>query len=230
MTINTAYLAEGQCWHVRSVYGFEGPIIRCALSRWARRLARSPADQVVIPEAWTPDDGCWGNHDGIVTKRGDHWGIGEQTLSGAKFTPLDVYLAGIEKGRYQVRVYEPIAASASDMAHGTANWWQYLRGRPYDFIAYLPRLTWKALVSDWADSSVAWKRRIGRTPSGWEWAGWCTEDFANSYRIKPPGRDLLQTANPTPLTMEQCAGQAPRRPRVQITLRDVTRQVFDETA
>ncbi|MBU2177772.1 MAG: hypothetical protein KJ556_21980 [Gammaproteobacteria bacterium] len=221
---NVHNLREGLIWHVRSERGFEGRLIRWALARWSRRLARAGVGQVIVPAGWSEAGGAWGNHDGIVAAALDgQWGVGEQTARGAAWTPMTDYLADMARGLYSVRVYEPMEADAEAMRRAARNWWMHLRGRPYDFMAYLPRLAWKALVSDWADSSVAWKRRIGRTPAGWEWAGWCTEDVAIAYRIRPaPAIDLLQTQNPTPLTVEQCAGQAPRRPRVRVTLRDVT--------
>jgi hypothetical protein len=82
-------------------------------------------------------------------------------------------------------------------------------GKPYDYGAY-PRLLFKAIIGDWID-----------TVAGWKWADWCTEGVHRAYMANEPSTDLFQTANPTPLTLEQISGIAPLKFGKKVTMMEV---------
>jgi len=151
--------------------------------------------------------------------------IGEQLPLGSTVTTLEAYERKIAAGKIRVRVYEVIGARCHDELHATKNWWLHCKGRRYDWFAY-PRLLFKAVVMDFTESRIPILRAIGETVAGFEWRGWCTQDVAESYQIDPPALDIYQTANPTPLTQQQVAGEAPMKPGKRVTLRDVTAEMM----
>lgn len=196
-------LAPGRVIHVRSGTRF-GRLIRSALTRWERRLCQ---------ERGLPDPGpVWGNHDalGVQDPETGALGVGESApRKGARMTSAFRYAEDIDAGRLQVVVLEPIDSTPRQRQEANDAWWNYEKGKPYNYLAF-PRLLFKSLVGDFFPSVA-----------GWEWADWCTQAAANSYRGVPPGLDLFQTANPTPLTTEQVAGWLPMKPGKHVTLKIV---------
>lgn len=212
-------------WLHRRSYGFAGRGIRNCLDVLANRISRLYGDGGPVE--------VFGNHDALVVPveqcdlgDWDQLAIGEQKTLGAGLSTLDSWEKDMTAGTCEVRVYEVIGATARQ-EQKAANWWhEAIRGRPYDYMAY-PRLIIKTRIGNLenikaTDCLTRKLKNLGRKAAGWEWAGWCTEDCQDCYK-NGAGIDVLQTNNPTPLTVEQVADQLPRKPGKETTLLDVTK-------
>jgi len=200
-------LRLGQLVHRRS-HTKVGSFLRWGMNKWIKRICK---------ELKCPVEEVWGNHDGIITQRriDNRWGVGEATKSGSVVTLLEEYERDMNDGTCEVRIFEPVDGLGNGVgANASMNWHLEVKGTPYDYMAYF-RLMIKSLFFD------VWSKA-----AGWEWANWCTEGMDRSFRPNPPGIDLYQTRNPTPLTSEQVAGILPMKPGKVVTLKEVTVQVI----
>lgn len=211
-------LHAGDIWHVRSLT-MVGFLIRWALSKWSKRLAEK-YDQKFSP--------VWGNHDGLVIVHSSRAiCIGEALTKGNVETTLGNYEKQMNKNKCRVRVYRPMGATLHDEIWVSYNWLNKVKGAPYNFLAY-PRLIWKSLISDWSNSRFVWMRNIGNKVAGQEWKHWCTEGAAFAWdSFGMPNKDVFQTENSTPMTVEQIAGEVPRKPEKRISLANVTELVIE---
>lgn len=211
----SAQLREGMNVHVRHNSRL-GRMIRWALNKWLKRICEDLGVPVVQ---------VWGNHDGITVKVNGRMFIGEATPRGNILTPVEDYERLLDLGKIEVRIYEVIGATLADGKNAAMFWILNVKGRPYNFMAY-PRLLCKSLFFDLSYSKIKWLKKIGDKAAGWEWADWCTEGFQKAWvRIK----DVLQTGNPTPLTVEQVANEVPRRISKLTMLRQVTESYLFNT-
>ena len=186
-----------------------GRMIRWALNKWLKRICETLGVPVVE---------VWGNHDGITVKVNSKMFVGEATPRGSILTPVEEYERLMDLGKCEVKIYEVIGASPADEKNAAMYWILNVKGRPYNWMAY-PRLLWKSMFFDLSYSKIEWLKKIGDKVAGWEWADWCTEGFQNAWMFI---KNVLQTGNPTPLTVEQIAGEVPRRAGKVTMLRDVT--------
>jgi len=161
----------------------------------------------------------WGNHDGIFIKSGSQWYIGEALGSGNKMTPISAYEKSISTGKEEMKIYRVIPNDEYDDAEeigeqAADNWLAHIHGRGYDY---------RGLFYLWIKSIFPFVKRMRE----WEFADWCTEGGNSAFRDwAPPLFNLLQTKYPTPMTVEQCAGELPHKPEKRITLTEVTSQIL----
>jgi len=204
-----ALLRRGDWLHVRGT-SFVARFIRRGLNRMVRRLCKALGIPVVK---------VWGNHDGIFIKCGNQWYIGEALGSGNKLTRLSVYEKSISAGKEQVKVYRVCPPDEYDDAkrigkYAAHNWLEHIQKTRYDY---------RGLFCLWLKSLFPFIKRMRE----WEWANWCTEGVGKSFRDwSPPVFDIMQTRYPTPMTVEQCAGELPRKPGKLTTLVDITNDVL----
>jgi len=202
------YLREGLNVHVRSNSRI-GRMVRWSLNKWLKRICETLGVPIVK---------VWGNHDGITVKVNGRMFVGEATPRGNVLTSVEEYERRMELGKIDVKIYEVVGANLADEKNAAMYWILNIKGRPYNWMAY-PRLLWKSMFFDLSYSKVKRLKKIGDKVAGWEWADWCTEGFQKAWvRIK----DVLQTGNPTPLTVEQIADEVPRRAGKVTMLREVT--------
>ena len=170
------------------------------VARFIRRGLQRMVNRLCVHHDVEPRK-IWGNHDGLFIKRGRNWYIGEALGSGNKLTPLEVYEDSINAGKEQVRVYRVLSQHDYDDVehigiHAAHNWLTHIQGRGYDY---------RGLFYLWVKSIFAFKQ---------------VRDW------NPPVFDLLQTKHPTPMTVEQCAGELPQKPGKRVTLREITGEVI----
>jgi hypothetical protein len=209
-------LRPGLIVHVRT-YTPMGSLIRWALTKWIRRIAR--AQNIPNPDRLE----VWASHDGLIVRNliTGALAIGEaEMVGGAQITSAEKYAARIRSGKCSVRLFEVVGVSPLQAAQASAQWYTGEQGHAYNWLGF-PRLLVKALLFDLSDSSWKWLRRLGDKAAGWKWADWCTQGVADSWRADPPALDPWQTANPTPLTTEQVAGLLPRKPGKRLTLSEL---------
>ena len=203
-------LRPGDWLHVRGT-SFVARFIRRGLNRMVRRLC----EQHGIEKRE-----IWGNHDGLLIPKTSQaiWHVGEALGTGNQLTPLTAYEKSINDGKEQVRVYRCVDNSGHHGIHAAANWMVHIKGRPYDY---------RGLFNLWIKSMFPFVKRVRE----WEWANWCTEGCGAAYReYNPPALDIMQTRHPTPMTVEQCAGELPHKDGKRITLMDVTDQVLKKVS
>jgi len=210
MKWKTENLRPGLIVAVRS-YTFIGRTIRWGLRKWSERLHK---------KYWSdrPRTDPWANHTGIIVRSPSELVVGEALAQGSVMTPLESYIQEHEKKGTECRVYEVLDADRKDEAAAAQNWFMEIEGTSYDFACY-PRLLIKSLFFD-----------IWSKAAGWEWSNWCTEGVAKSWDdFHPPHIDrVFPTKNPTPLTVEQMAGEQPMKPSQSIRLRNVTDQMIEQ--
>jgi hypothetical protein len=214
-------LREGDIVHARTSTVF-GRLIRWALNVWAKRQAKR--DHVICRHVW-------GNHDGIILRHDKddrlEWGVGEALPKhGNTITSLDDICRQVRRGSCSVRVFRPKQAGVQDGRLAAGVWLRDVRGRKYDGAAFV-RLTWKALVCDFAESEHWILRQIGSHAAGMRWRNWCTEGVAEAWGILQ-GPPVFPKVNPTPMTVEQLAGCVYQPTNRPLTLREVTSEVVRE--
>ena len=188
-----------------------GWLLRISMNKWAKRICKSLGKPVVKVK---------GNHDAMfIRSLTTSFSIGECLMfKGGVLTALAEYEQRMNNGYCECWVYEVIDSTEHDGIWASYNWISMVFGTGYDFVAY-PRLIIKSLFADWEDSSIEWMRKLGERAAGWEWANWCSEGNHRAWYKSPPGINVYQTNNPTPMTTEQVAGEIPMKAGKQITLR-----------
>jgi len=216
---NRDVIKPGMILHVRT-NTLIGSLLRYAMNKWVKRICKKLNKPEVEIE---------GNHDAefVIGLTFSALRIGEcLMMSGGVLTSLFEYERRMNSGKVKCWVYEVIGASEQDGIRASYNWLSKVWHTGYNYTAY-PRLFIKSFFSDWEDSSIAWKRKIGEKAAGSEWDNWCTEGDQRSWIKFPPGIDVWQTNNPTPMTTEQVAGRIPMKAGKKITLRLVKNAIID---
>lgn len=195
-------IRAGLIVHGRRIKPFvaKGQAIRWALNKGLRK------------KGW-PD--VWGNHDALIV--GDSaggYGIGDSEPMRAKINSLEDYEREMSLGNYAVRIFRVKAARREEEIAAADYWVKHINGTFYDFRAY-PYLFIKAVFHDYSEKVA-----------GWEWAFWCTEGVARSYRKGPRRGSLVDPylkKSPTPLTTEKRAGLYPDSDS-PVTLEELTEE------
>ena len=215
---NLDVIKPGMMLHVktRNVIGY---LLRYAMNKWAKRICESLGVPIVKVK---------GNHDALfIRSLTTSLSLGECLMfSGGVLSPLSKYEQLMDSGDAECWVYEVIEGTEHDGIWASYNWISTVWHTGYNYSAY-PRLLIKSLFSDWSESKVAWKRRIGDKAAGWEWDNWCSEGNGRAWRKSPPGINYYQTNNPTPMTTMQVAGEIPMKAGKRITLRLVKDAIID---
>ena len=215
---NRDVVQPGMLLYVKSntIVGF---LLRAAMNKWAKRICESLDKPKVKVK---------GNHDAMFTRAlTTSLRIGEcLLLRGGVLSPLSKYELLMDSGAVECWVYEVIDSTEHDGIWASYNWISDVWGTGYNYMAY-PRLLIKSLFSDWADSKIAWKRKIGVKAAGYEWDNWCSEGNGRAWRKAPPGINYYQTNNPTPMTTMQVAGEIPMKAGKGVTLRLVKDAIID---
>lgn len=169
----------GAVVHVRTEIGFWGNTVRRVL-------------------------GSWGNHDAEVVLDDGVVKIGSSEPPCSRLYTLSEYADKLYSVGADVKVFVPDHYYLNDGLVAGAWWVNHVNNRFYDFMAY-PRLFIKALTKDIFVRKFKWE--WAKQPAGWEWANWCTEGWADSWKKSSVHRDVLGNDNPTPLTVEKRAAE-----------------------
>lgn len=136
----------------------------------------------------------WGSHDGLVVRKNGVLGVGDTVPVRAKVRSFKEYVAWMNEGCVEVKVFAPLGYRQEDGLQASAWWIQNEEGNIYNFLAY-PLLLIKAITGD----TFQWECDL-------KW-NWCTEGCMDAWLSA--GRDYWRKAGdntlvirPTPLTTE----------------------------
>lgn len=199
------HIRLGDIVHVQTYNPF-GLGIQLAQAQWHKAWCKRHGREYRKP---------WGSHDGIIVR--DQHGefcVGESlACKGGTLTPWTTYLSNIAKGRCKVRIYrmkgweDPGVSRLA--AHTAAAWLDKVHGTKYDYagIYSISKAMAKYILFN-----------LDKRIRDWEWANWCTEGVGLAYRIPPVCIELFDTQSPTPMHVEQAAGELAHKTGSAITL------------
>jgi len=132
----------------------------------------------------------WGNHDGILCKRNDEWGVAEAIAPRFRFTPWSEYAKQIDNGKASVVFLRHPEASLIDGVH--------IAEFANKTVDAAPRYDWRGVWT--AFTNTLFKRNCTKNAK-WKW--YCTEQVRESYRQARPALDVWGDDLPTPYTTEK---------------------------